>query len=53
MKPIDPEWLMEYVDTLIQAGIKFGIETAMGKACAERADHILDMVKAWKEHRAN
>lgn len=43
------EWIKKYIDSLLEGAKAFGPETAMGRACMERADHIMDMVKRWKD----
>lgn len=51
MKPIPQEWILEFVDELVKAAESFG-DTAMGNAVAERAEHIMDMVKSFRESEA-
>jgi hypothetical protein len=50
MKPIPQEWIKEYVDSLLQAAAKFDEYSAMRAAALMRADHVMDLVKAWREH---
>lgn len=44
------EWIKGYVDQLLAAAPKFP-EGKMRDACLLRADHALDLVTAWKEHK--
>lgn len=48
MKPIPQEWIRDYVDSLVKAAESFG-DTAMGRAAADRASHIMDMVEAFRK----
>jgi hypothetical protein len=50
MKPIPQEWIKEYVDSLLQAAAKFDEYSTMRAAALMRADHVMDLVKAWREH---
>ena len=44
---IPEEWIKEYVDQLLAAAAK--LETgAMHQACLLRADHAMDLVKAFR-----
>lgn len=50
MKDIPQEWIKKYVDSLLEGARKLGPDTRMGQAVLQRADAIMDMVKAFKEH---
>lgn len=50
VEPIDPEWVKKYVDQLLECARKFNTGP-MRDAMLLRADHVLDMVKAWKERK--
>ena len=43
------EYAKQYVDTYLNTAKQLGTETIMGKACIERANHIMDFVKAYRE----
>ena len=47
--PLD--WIKGYVDTLLALAAKFDEVSAMRNAVMLRADHAMDLVKAWKESR--
>ena len=47
--PIPQEWIRDYVDTLLAAAKHIGPNTVMGKATLERAEHAMDLVKAFRE----
>lgn len=46
---IPQEWIKKYIDELLEATKHFGPDTPMGQACMLRAEHIMDMVKAYKD----
>ena len=52
MKPIDPEWIKQYVDTFVKLAEKLG-PGEMRNSCLVRADHALDLVEAWNIHYAS
>lgn len=43
-------WIKAHVDTLIKVAASYP-DGKMQEAIALRADHIMDMVKAWKESK--
>jgi hypothetical protein len=43
------EWIKVYVDTLLSFAGKFDEGSAMRAAALLRADHAMDLVKAWRE----
>ena len=47
-EPIDQEWIKRYVDQLLEAAgtLQNG---PMRDVLLQRADHALDLVKAWRE----
>lgn len=45
------EWIKGYVDTLLALAAKFEEVSAMRRTVLERADHAMDLVKAWKASR--
>lgn len=49
MKPIPQEWIKEYVDSLLEAAKSFGPNSIIRQSALLRADHIMDMVKAFRE----
>lgn len=49
MSPIPQEWIVEYVEKFLAFASKFGPDTPMGRASMLRADHVMDMVKAFQE----
>ena len=49
MKPIDPDWIRQYVDSLLALAERLG-PGRMREVVLQRADHILDLVKAWTDH---
>lgn len=54
MEPIPQEWIKTYVDALLGAASRWP-EGAMRTAALLRADHAMDLVKAFRErneHRA-
>lgn len=51
MSPIPQEWIRNYVDTLLLVAGKFS-PGAMQNAAMLRADHVMDLVKAWQEYDA-
>lgn len=52
LPPIPQDWIRGYVDQLLVAAKKVGPGTLMGQAALLRADHAMDMVKAWREYGA-
>lgn len=52
MEPIPQEWIKEYVDKLLMMAEKFG-PGAMQNAALLRADHAMDMVKAFRERNSH
>ena len=46
---IPQKWIMRYVDELIEAAKMFGPGSPMSNAAAMRADHIMDMVQAFRK----
>jgi len=51
LTPIPQEWIKRYVDQLLRLTESLGPTTALGQACMLRADHALDLVKAWREEK--
>lgn len=50
-EPAIPEkWIKEYVDRLINIAKEFN-DGPMRNAAGLRADHIMEMVEAWREHQ--
>lgn len=47
-EPIDQEWVKQYVDALLNFAGKAG-PGPMQSAALLRADHAMDLVKAWRE----
>lgn len=47
VEPIDPEWVKKYIDDLLAAAQKIA-PGAFRDAIVSRAEHVLDMVEAWK-----
>lgn len=48
MSAIPEEWIKQYVDKLLTLAGRFD-SGPMRDAAAMRADHVMDMVKAWRE----
>lgn len=48
-RPIPQDWVRKYVDTMLAMAGKIGPDTAMGQAALLRAEHAMDLVKAWRE----
>ena len=48
MKSIPEKWIQKYVDQLLELAKAFGPDSPMGISATQRADHILDMVKAYR-----
>ena len=48
-KAIPEEWIKNYVDSLLKAAERFGSNSPMGTAALIRADHAMDLVKAFRE----
>lgn len=51
MNAIPLDWIKKYVNELLEAAGKFGPDSSMGKACLNRAEIVLDMVKVFKEKK--
>jgi hypothetical protein len=49
MKPIPPEWIKNHVDTLLEFAGKLDESSPLRNAVMTRADHIMDLVRAWKD----
>lgn len=49
MEPIAQKWIKQYVDELLEFAKRVGPESTMGVAAMLRADHAMDLVKAWRE----
>lgn len=49
MKPIPQEWIKKYVDQMLEIAGKFPEGSAMRAAAMLRADHAMDLVKAFRE----
>ncbi len=49
MSPIPQEWIKRYVDDLLSFAAGLDERNAMRAACLLRADHVMDLVKAWRE----
>lgn len=47
---IPEKWIKNYVEQLLKMAEKLGPESSMGKAMMLRADHAMDLVKAYREH---
>ena len=52
MDPIPQEWIRDYVDSLLEAAKEFGADSRMAQAAMQRADTILDMVKAFRDRQS-
>jgi hypothetical protein len=50
MEPISQKWIQNYVTSLLEVAKRLGPETVMGKTTVLRAEHVMDMAEAWKEH---
>lgn len=48
-RAIPLEWIKKYTETLITLAAKFDAGSKMRDATLLRVDHVMDMVKAWKE----
>ena len=46
---IPMEFIQAYVESLLATAVKFDHVSAMREAAALRADHVMDLVRAWKE----
>jgi hypothetical protein len=53
MQSIDPEWIQKYVDTLLAFAVRFPEGSKMRDAALLRADHAMDLLKAWKERQGS
>lgn len=49
MTPISQEWIKNYVDQLLAYAEKLPEGNTMRVAAMMRADHAMDLVKAWRE----
>lgn len=47
--PIPQDWIKRYVDALLEFAAKAGPNSKMGEAALLRADHVMDLVKAFRE----
>lgn len=52
MSAIPEEWIKKYVDDLLAFAAQLDERTSMRAACLLRADHVMDLVKAYRESRA-
>lgn len=50
MKPVPQEWIKEYIDKLLGVAKQLPHTDKMHHAILLRVDHIIDLVKAWREH---
>ena len=48
-KPIPQEWIKKYVDDLLGYASRLKENDPMRTACLLRADHVMDLVKAFRE----
>ncbi len=48
--PIPQTWIMQYVDKLLNMAQRLPENSPMRTAAALRAEHAMDMVKAFQEH---
>ncbi len=53
MAAIPEEWIKRYVDKLLDFAKSAGPSTLMGTAAMMRADHAMDLVRAWREQNPN
>ena len=49
MEPVQQEWIKLYVDKLLEVCGTFPETSPMREAILLRADHAMDLVKAWRE----
>ena len=52
MSDISEEWIKTYVDTLLAFAGRLPEGSAMRTQALMRADHVMDLVKAWREKQA-
>jgi hypothetical protein len=52
MEPIPQEWIKHLVDQYIAMATKLGPHSPMGAAMMLRAEHAMDLVKAFRERNA-
>ena len=50
-KCIPEEWIKNYVNKMLEYANKLNVESPMGQACLLRADHAMDLVKAYRESK--
>lgn len=50
-QPIDQDWIKRYVDQLREVASKWPVSSSMHAALVMRADHVMDLVKAWRERK--
>ena len=50
MEPIPQEWIKDYVDTMLSLAQRFN-DNKMRDACALRAEHAMDLVRAFRERK--
>ena len=50
IEPLDPEWIKKYVDQLLEGAQKLQAGP-LRDALLLRADHVMDLVQAWKERK--
>ena len=48
MGPIDQDWIRDYVDQIIEVAKTFDDGSAMQLAAMNRANAVMDLVKAWR-----
>jgi hypothetical protein len=46
---IPQDWIRDYVDQILAMAKQFDEASAMRAACVARAEHVLDLVKAFRE----
>jgi hypothetical protein len=51
MKPIPQEWIRDHVDKMLLLAATLPAGSPMRTAIVLRAEHTMDMVQAWQEHR--
>lgn len=49
MTPIPQEWIKQYVDDLLAFAERLTESNLLRNACLLRADHAMDLVKAFRE----
>lgn len=50
---IPQEWIKKYVESLLRVAQKFPEASSMRQASMLRADHAMDLVKAFRESQEN